>query len=122
MAGNANRLNAPNARIAAMAYDASSSSASMALWRAMIADTPQIDEPIARRLVSFLTSARIRVRAGHQYEIFFTQFFLSGDDPQSPPEWCFTRSRSGNVYIAGTTATRNAPACLTFSQSPLGPD
>ena len=51
--GNTNRLIAPSARIAAIAYDASSSSASIAPLAAMMADTPQIDDPIANRLISF---------------------------------------------------------------------
>src|SRR4051812_25731434 len=53
MSGNTNRLTAPSARIAAIAYDASSSSASMAPFAAMIAETPQTDDPIDRRLTSF---------------------------------------------------------------------
>jgi len=43
--GKTNRLTAPRARIAAIAYDASSSSASIAPFAAMIAETPQIDDP-----------------------------------------------------------------------------
>src|SRR3954466_6421682 len=53
ISGKTNRLTAPSARIAAIAYDASSSSASMAPLAAMIADTPQTDDPIASRLTSF---------------------------------------------------------------------
>src|SRR4249920_3794117 len=52
MTGNTNRLTAPSARIAAIAYDASSSSASIAPFAAMIADTPQMEDPIASRLMS----------------------------------------------------------------------
>ena len=61
--GNTNRLTAPSARIAAIAYDASSSSASMAPFAAMIADTPQIDEPIDSRLMSFGDSPNARPSA-----------------------------------------------------------
>src|ERR1700722_12069386 len=53
MSGNTTRLTAPSARIAAIAYDASSSSASMAPRAAMIAETPQTDAPIDSRLISF---------------------------------------------------------------------
>src|SRR6267378_6055292 len=53
MIGKTNKLTAPSARIAAIAYDASSSSASIAPFAAMMADTPQIDDPIDSRLISF---------------------------------------------------------------------
>jgi hypothetical protein len=46
-----------------MAYDASSSSASIAPFAAMIADTPQIDAPMESRLVSFAGSLKTRPRA-----------------------------------------------------------
>src|ERR1035441_7937112 len=52
MAGNANRLKAPSNRIAPMAYEASSSSASMAPLAAMMAETPRIEEPMASSDVS----------------------------------------------------------------------
>jgi hypothetical protein len=60
MIGKAKRPIAPSARIAAMANDASSSSASMAPLAAMIAETPQIEEPIASRLMSFGFSLKAR--------------------------------------------------------------
>src|SRR5438067_13200000 len=63
MTGNTNRLTAPSARIAAIAYDASSSSASIAPFAAMIADTPQIDEPMASRLINFDGSLNARPSA-----------------------------------------------------------
>jgi hypothetical protein len=49
MSGKTNRLTAPSARIAAIAYDASSSSASIAPFAAMIADTPQTADPMAEQ-------------------------------------------------------------------------
>src|SRR3989442_14981302 len=63
MSGKTNRLTAPKARIAAIAYDASSSSASMAPFAAMMADTPQIDDPIDSRLISFGDSLNARPSA-----------------------------------------------------------
>src|SRR4249920_2573368 len=63
ISGNTTRLTAPSARIAAIAYDASSSSASMAPFAAMIADTPQIDDPIASKLISFGDSLNARPSA-----------------------------------------------------------
>src|SRR6476469_3666130 len=63
MSGNTNRLTAPSARIAAIAYDASSSSASMAPLAAMIAETPQTDDPIDNRLTSFGDSPNARPSA-----------------------------------------------------------
>src|SRR5215510_6533881 len=53
ISGKTNKLTAPSARIAAIAYDASSSSASMAPYAAIIADTPQTADPIDSRLISF---------------------------------------------------------------------
>ena len=47
MAGKVNRAMAPSVRMAAMAVEVSSSSGSMAPCAAMIAVTPQIDEPMA---------------------------------------------------------------------------
>ena len=52
IAGKVKRAIAPRVRIAAMAVEVSSSSGSIAPWAAMIAVTPQMEEPIARRLVS----------------------------------------------------------------------
>jgi hypothetical protein len=43
--GKCERLKAPSAKIAALAYETSLSSASMAPLAAMIAETPQIEEP-----------------------------------------------------------------------------
>ena len=63
ISGNTTRLTAPSARIAAIAYDASSSSASIAPFAAMIADTPQTDAPIDSRLVSFGDSLNQRPSA-----------------------------------------------------------
>ena len=60
ISGNATRLTAPSARMAAIAYEASSSSASMAPRAAMIAETPQIDAPIDNRLVSFGDNPKAR--------------------------------------------------------------
>ncbi len=52
MAGKVKRASAPRARMAAMAVVVSSSSESMALCAAMIAVTPQMELPMASRLVS----------------------------------------------------------------------
>src|SRR5262249_22049009 len=58
--GNVNSASAPSARIAAIANEASSSSASMAPFAAMMADTPQIEDPTASKLVSFGLSLKMR--------------------------------------------------------------
>jgi len=60
MAGNVNRESAPSARIAAIANEESSSSASMAPFAAMMADTPQTADPIASSDVSFGLSLNSR--------------------------------------------------------------
>jgi hypothetical protein len=49
--------------MAAIAYDASSSSASIAPLAAMIAETPHTDAPIDSRLISFGGSRNARPRA-----------------------------------------------------------
>src|SRR2546430_2860444 len=58
--GKVNRASAPSARIAAIAKDASSSSASIAPLVAIIAETPQIDDPTASRLVNLGLSLKMR--------------------------------------------------------------
>jgi hypothetical protein len=60
MRGKVKRESAPRARMAAMAVEESSSSASMAPWVAMMAETPQTLEPTARRVVSL--GLRLKVR------------------------------------------------------------
>src|SRR6266481_1078388 len=60
--GNVNRASAPSARIAAMANEESSSSASMAPFVAMMADTPHMEDPTANRLVSLGLSSKMRPR------------------------------------------------------------
>ncbi len=52
--------------MAAMAKVESSSSASIAPLAAMMAETPQIDDPTARRLVSFGVSPNTRAEKMHQ--------------------------------------------------------
>ena len=90
MSGNTNRLTAPSARIAAIAYDASSSSASMAPLAAMIADTPQIEDPIASRLTSF------------------------GDKPNARPSAVISTIAAASSIA---TQTRLTPPSLTTSPS-----
>ena len=53
MSGNVNNAMAPSARMAAIAKDASSSSASIAPCVAIIAETPQTDDPTASSALRF---------------------------------------------------------------------
>src|SRR3954451_9136591 len=52
MSGNVNNEIAPRANMAAIAYDESSSSASIAACGAMMAETPQIEDPTASSVMS----------------------------------------------------------------------
>ena len=60
MSGKVKSESAPRARMAAMAVEVSSSSASMAPWVAMMAVTPQTLEPMASRVVSL--GPRLKMR------------------------------------------------------------
>ncbi len=60
MGGKVKSASAPRARMAAMANEASSSSASMAPLVAMMAETPQIEDPTANKVVSLGLSLKRR--------------------------------------------------------------
>ena len=68
MRGKVKRESAPRARMAAMAVEESSSSASMAPWVAMMAETPQTLEPTARRVVSLGLRLKRAAEPGHEGE------------------------------------------------------
>jgi hypothetical protein len=63
MAGKVKRASAPRVRMAAMAVEVSSSSGSMAPCAAMMAVTPQMELPMASRLVSLGGSLKMRPRS-----------------------------------------------------------
>src|ERR1041385_189654 len=60
MGGKVNSASAPSAMIAAIANDASSSSASIAPFVAIMAETPQMEEPTASRLANLGLSLKMR--------------------------------------------------------------
>ncbi|OLD21197.1 MAG: hypothetical protein AUJ01_02635 [Acidobacteria bacterium 13_1_40CM_3_65_5] len=99
--GKTNKLTAPSARIAAIAYDASSSSASIAPFAAMMAETPQIDDPMASRLINF--GGNLNARPSAVMMAIATASSSATQTRLTPPS--FTTSPSRNLTPSSTMPT-----------------